>query len=221
VKAGKVRLDDKLTLNRENQVEGSGVLAHLQPGLQLTVEDVVTLMMIVSDNTATNMLLDRVSIHAINARLAALGLKNTYLYRKVFKTVVGPVPPDQPKFGLGKTTAREMAEAMESIERCDLKDQVLCGRMLGIMRHQQDQSMIPRYLESSDKGPVIAIADKVGQDDGVRNDVALIDTTSGPIVISIFTWQNQDNRWIPENRAEVLIANLAKRIVETWAPAAN
>ena len=219
VKAGKLSLDKKVTLTKDNQVPGSGVLTFMQPGLELTLEDAITLMMILSDNTATNMVIDQVGIPAVNARIAAMGLKNTYLYKKVFKPPEGPVPADQKEFGLGKTTAREMAQAMESIERCDLGDEALCKKMIGIMRNQQNRNMIPHYIETEDTSETAsAIADKVGSLDKVRNDVALVFTRSGPIVISAFTYDNQDQSWIAENQAEQLIAHMAKAIVDAWAP---
>lgn len=219
VKAGKLSLDKKVTLTKDNQVPGSGVLTFMQPGLELTLEDAITLMMILSDNTATNLVIDQVGIPAVDARIAAMGLKNTYLYKKVFKPPVGPVPADQKKFGLGKTTAREMAQAMESVQRCDLGDQALCKKMIGIMSNQQNRNMIPHYIETGDTSETAsAIADKVGSENKVRNDVALVFTKAGPIVISAFTYDNQDQSWTAENQAEQLIAHMAKVIVDAWAP---
>ncbi len=221
-KAGKLDLTKKMNLTKDEQVPGSGILAYIQPDVTLSVLDTITLMMIVSDNTATNMTLDQVGIPNVDARIAAMGLKNTYLYKKVFKKAEGPMPADQPKFGLGKTTAREMAEALESIERCDLKDQALCDQMLKIMRGQQEHSMIPRYIESDPGFPHPEwIADKIGALDDVRNDVALIMYKDTPILISVFTWENKDQRWTHDNAAEILIASLARRIAQQWAPTAK
>jgi beta-lactamase class A len=219
VKAGKLKLDQKLRLTKDNQVPGSGVLPFLTPGLDLTLDDTITLMMILSDNTATNMTIDAVGIPAVNKRIETMGLKNTYLYKKVYKPAEGPMPPDQKKFGLGKTTAREMAAVMESVQRCDLDDAALCKRMLEIMRNQQYRNMIPHYIETVDTSETpSAIADKIGALDAVRNDVALVFTKSAPLVISIFTYENKDESWIPENEAELLIARMAKLIVDTWGP---
>ncbi len=219
VKAGKIRLQDKIQLTKQNQVPGSGVLAFMSPGLELTLADAITLMMILSDNTATNMVIDQVGIPAVNKRSQSMGLKNTWLYKKVYKPAEGPMPADQKQFGLGKTTAREMAEAMASIQRCDLGDQVLCHKMIGIMRNQQYRNMIPHYLETVDTSETpSAVADKIGQLDAVRNDVALVLSKSGPLVISAFTYDNQDESWVPENQAELLIARLSKAIVDAWAP---
>ena len=85
--------------------------------LTVTLKDVLTMMVIMSDNTATNLAIDRFGVDAVNARMESLGLKNTHLYKKVMKPATGPMPADQPKFGLGKTTPREMAEMMERIGR--------------------------------------------------------------------------------------------------------
>ena len=130
------------------------------------------------------------------------------------------MPADQPKFGLGKTTAREMAEALESIQRCDMKDQALCDQMIKIMRGQQDRSMVPRYIEAEPGVPHPEwVADKLGALNDVRNDVALVMYKGTPIIISVFTWDNKDQRWSHDNSAEILIASMARRIAEQWAPA--
>lgn len=222
VKAGKHSLAEKLKLTKENQVPGSGMLQFMDPGLELTLKDTIAFMMILSDNTATNMMIDSFGIKAVNDRIAAMGLKNTYLYKKVFKSADpkdGPLPQDQKKFGLGKTTAREMGEAIASLERCDVGDAALCKTMIEIMKSQNYRNMIPHYIESSDTTEhPSAIADKLGALDDVRNDVALVYTKSGPLVISMFTWDNADQTWIAENEAELLIARMAKAIVETWSP---
>jgi beta-lactamase class A len=224
IKAGKHSLAEKVVLRKEDQVQGSGVLQFLRPPLELSFEDVLTLMVIESDNTATNLVIDKVGLKNVNDRIASMGLKSTYLYKKVYKPPEGPMPPDQKKYGLGKTTPREMAQVMASMERCDAKsaiqDQLLCDRMVQIMQNQQYRNMIPHYLEAavdtSESGSFIA--DKVGQLDAVRADVALIYSQDGPIVISAFTYDNKDKRWIYENEGELLIARMAKEIAATWAP---
>jgi beta-lactamase class A len=219
VKDGHLKLDQKVRLTKDNQVPGSGVLPFMTPGLELTLRDAITLMMILSDNTATNMTIDAVKLRAVNKRIEALGLKHTWLYKKVYKPSEAPMPPDQKKFGLGKTTPRDMATVMESIYRCELADQALCNEMIGIMRNQQYRNMIPHYIETVDTSETpSAIADKIGALDAVRNDVALVFGESAPMIISIFTFQNQDERWVPENEAELLIGRMAKAIVEVWSP---
>src|SRR5262249_60412923 len=107
--AGKAHWQEKITLARGEGVSGSGVLLFFDAPLALTLKDVLPMMVIVSDNTAANLAIDRFGVDAVNARIAWMGLKDTYLYKKIMKPASGPMPADQPKFGLGKTTAREMA----------------------------------------------------------------------------------------------------------------
>jgi len=120
IRAGSASLSEKLTLTHENQVQGSGVLGQLTAPLTLTLGDTLHLMVVLSDNTATNLAIDRLGLAHINATLREAGLSQTVLYKKVYVPARGPVPADQPRFGLGKTTAREMASIMERIAECRL-----------------------------------------------------------------------------------------------------
>jgi beta-lactamase class A len=138
------------------------------------------------------------------------------------------MPPDQPQFGLGKTTAREMASLMERIVTCQLAfngdqpqpgDRKLCASLLHMLRNQQDRNSIPRYLETLDTSEQgSAIANKTGALDQVRNDVALIATKAGPVVIAAFTQENTDQRWTGDNEAEQTLGKLARAIIDRWSP---
>ena len=228
IRTGKAHWDEKILLTKGDGVSGSGVLAFFDTPLTLTLKDVLTMMVIMSDNTATNMAIDRFGVDAVNARIAWMGLKDTHLYKKIGKPPSGPMPTDQPKFGLGKTTAREMALVMERIGRCQLSapgeapqagDAAVCQVALTMLRNQFYRDTIPRYLEkldSSEEGS--AIASKTGSLNAVRNDVALIAGKSGPIVISIFTYDNQDRSWTADNEGELIIGKMAKAIVDAWSP---
>jgi beta-lactamase class A len=229
IRAGTATLQEKLVLEHANQVEGSGVLAQLDTPIALTLKDVLTLMVILSDNTATNMAIDRLGLEHINHTLKAAGLRQTYLYKKVYMPASGPMPADQPKFGLGKTTVREMAEIMTRLAECKLSldgsaakpgDGEICGAILHILRNQQDRDDIPRYLESLDTSEHgSAIANKTGALDAVRNDVALIATKNGPVVMAVFTYDNKDERWTGDNQAQQMIGKLAETVVKRWSPA--
>jgi beta-lactamase class A len=228
VRDGKARWDERLTLAPGDSVSGSGVLTFFDTPLTLTLKDVLTMMVIVSDNTATNMAIDRFGVDAVNARIAWMGLKDTHLYKKVMKPSTSPMPADQPKFGLGKTTPREMATIMERIGRCELAepgeaarpgDPEICKVALNMLRNQFYRNTIPRYLEEVDSSETgSGIASKTGSLNAVRNDVAIVMGRSGPMVLSIFTYENEDKSWTPDNQAEMMIARLAKEIVKTWSP---
>ena len=228
IRAGKASLEEKLVLTHENQVEGSGVLGQLTAPLTLTLRDTLHLMVVLSDNTATNLAIDRLGLEHINSTLKAAGLKQTWLYKKVYVPAKGPLPADQPRFGLGKTTAREMTSIMERLAECQLSldgnallpgDGPLCGAILHMLRNQQDRNSLPRYLEALDTSEHgSAIANKTGALDQVRNDVALFATKSGPVAIAAFTWENEDQRWTGDNEAEQTLGKLARAVVMRWSP---
>jgi beta-lactamase class A len=227
IRAGQASLAERLTLTKQNQVPGSGVIGQLTAPLSLTLGDTLHLMVVLSDNTATNLAIDRLGLDHINATLRAAGLKQTVLYKKVHLPAQGPMAADQPKFGLGKTTAREMASIMERLAECHLSldgsaplpvDGPICGALLHSLRQQQDRDSLPRYLEALDTSEHgSAIANKTGALDAVRNDVALIASKSGPVVIAAFTWDNTDQRWTGDNEAEQTLGKLAQAIVTRWS----
>ena len=185
-------------------------------------------MVILSDNTATNMAIDRLGLQHIDETLRAAGLTQTWLYKKVYAPASGPMPADQPRFGLGKTTPREMASIMERIAECRLVldgsapssgDGALCGALLHMLRNQQDRDSLPRYVESLDTSEHgSSIGNKTGALDQVRNDVALISTKAGPVVIAAFTFDNADQRWNGDNEGEVTLAKVGKAVIDRWSP---
>jgi beta-lactamase class A len=228
IRAGKTHWNDPVTLTKENQTSGSGVLGFFDTPTTLTLKDVLSMMVITSDNTATNVAIDKIGLDAVNAEMGRLGLKNTWLYKKIGKAATGPMPADQKKFGLGKTTAREMATLMERVVTCHIgdgntapteTDRAICGVTLHMLRSQFYRDGVPRYLEpadSSEEGS--AIANKIGALDEVRNDVDAIATKNGLLILSIFTWDNKDQSWTDDNEAYLTTAKIAKVIVNTWAP---
>ncbi|MDP9017981.1 MAG: class A beta-lactamase-related serine hydrolase [Candidatus Eremiobacteraeota bacterium] len=220
IQSGRVHFEDKLTLLKDDQVEGSGVFALFDTPLALTLKDALTMMVVVSDNSGTNLAIDHLGLENIDKRIQWMGLHDTWLYKKVFKPVVGVPPADQKQFGLGKTTAREMAAIMQRFATCDLNeaasnakpspsDQKLCDDALGMLKSQTDRDSIPRYLTDD-------VANKTGALDAVRNDVAIVFARNGPVIISEFTYDNKDQTWTPDNTAQLLMAKLAKAIVDRW-----
>jgi beta-lactamase class A len=221
IRDGGLSLAAPIRLRDEDKVTGSGILPLLHGGLELTLEDALALMTAVSDNTATNLVIDRVGgVAAVNRRLAALGYRHTHLYKKVYAPAAEPMPADQKQFGLGKSTARELAGLMEGVARCELGDPPLCRRMLGMLRNQQSRIYVARYIETADTSETpSAVAAKLGELDAARIEVALVDARAGPIVIAAFTWDNADRRYSPENEAAILIGRIAEAIVRAWSPA--
>jgi beta-lactamase class A len=219
VKDGRASFDDTLALRKEDQVSGSGVLFLFHTPAEINFETAIVLMITQSDNTATNLVLAKVGRGNVNQRLRALGFPLTTSIRPIGRPAEGDQSPELKPFGIGRTTAREMAGILESINRCDLGDHTLCARMIDIMEHQFWRNGIPHYLEDADTTEVAShVANKTGSLDHVRNDVGLVYTKDGPIVISAFTYDNSDTSWTPENEAELLIARMARSLVAGWAP---
>lgn len=219
VKEGRVSFDDMLPLRKDDQVSGSGVLLLFHTPAEINFETAIVLMITQSDNTAANLVLAHIGRENVNRRLRTMGLQSTTSIRPISRPKEGDQSPELKPFGIGRTTAREMAAVLESIERCDLAEQKLCARMVDILQHQFWRNGIPHFLEDTDTTEVAShVANKTGSLNRVRNDAGLVYTKNGPIVISAFTYENVDTSWTPENEGELLIAKMAKTIVDGWAP---
>lgn len=234
MRAGRVHFEDRIALRHEDQVSGSGVLLFFDTPTTITFKDALTLMIALSDNTAANLSMDHVGIRNVDDRLTALGMTDTWLYKKISAPSEGPMPADQKQFGLGKTTARQMAALMERFATCNLgpepgaaisatpipSDPALCDAALHMLKVQFYRDGIPRYLEGADApAGITAIANKTGSLNQVRNDVGAVFTKHGTIILSAFTRGNADTSWTADNEAELLIAKLSRTVVAAWAPA--
>ena len=226
IRAGKLHLDDRITLTEDDLVPGSGLLLFFDTPATLSFKDILTMMIVMSDNTAANLAMDHVGIDQVNARSAALGLKDTYLYKNVFKPVAPGVvlPADQKRFGLGKTTARQMATLMTRLATCQFSapaqpgDQALCAVALKMLHVQFYRAAIPRYLDVLPGATGDSIASKTGSLDAARSDVAAISTRNGLVVIAAFTFNNKDHTWGHEQEGEATIAKLGQAIIAAWSP---
>lgn len=173
---GTLSLDDTLCLRDAEKVPGSGVLSMLREGLELTLEDLAHLMITVSDNTASNMLIERLGVDSINRRLESLGLVKTRLGRKFYDF-------DARDRGLENwIAADEMADLLTAIQRRQVVSGPACDKMLDIMRKQQFSDRIPRLLP-----PDTPVAHKTGTITGVCHDAGIIYSPAGPLVLVVFT----------------------------------
>ena len=167
VREGSLIWDEPLTLTEAEKVDGSGVLTQLTAGLQLSLRDVCTLMTIVSDNTATNMVIEHVGVDAINARMRSLGLPITTCFRKAYS----PDTEAGREYGLGVTTPEEMLDLMVWLADNKIGDESTNKVILNILAGQFYRDAIPRLLPSDWK-----YMGKTGAIDAVRNDVGLMET---------------------------------------------
>ena len=181
---GRLSLADEIALSPEDQVTGSGVLASLSPGIRLPVRDLVTLMIIVSDNTATNMLIDRVGADAVNATMAALGLRHTVLFNKL-----QIVPVD--RRGSNITTAADLTLLLAKIARGEAVSYDAGRRMVDILLRQTLSGGLGRLLPVDAKDPALGapapvrVASKSGSITGIRHDVGLVLMPEGSYAVSV------------------------------------
>ncbi len=205
-------LEDVMAYTEENRAAGSGILQDLGLGLHLTVKDATVLMIVLSDNTATNMLIDRVGIKAVNERMRQAGLAGTVLYKKVFRPATEPLPEEQKKWGLGVTTPQDMLLLLEKIYRKELVDAGSSEQMISILKKQRDRDQIPRYF-FGEKWAKVEVANKSGALDRVRNDVGIVFTPEGDFLLSLFTQESEDQKWTPDNEATLALARLSEALV--------
>jgi beta-lactamase class A len=208
--AGALALDDEVVLCPEDQVAGTGVLKDLRPGLRLTLEDLATLAITVSDNTAANLLIDRLGQGAINARIAAIGMQATYLgTRFVF---------DAPERNVG--TPADFCHLLTLLDRGAILDRVACDRLLDMLGRQQYVDYIPRYLpfnrfaEEFGLSQEVRVANKVGMLSGTTNDMGIITLPGVRYVLVIFTKDCRDVRFGPDNEGALLVAQVSKLIYD-------
>jgi D-alanyl-D-alanine carboxypeptidase (penicillin-binding protein 5/6)/beta-lactamase class A len=213
---GKFKLTDKVTLHDSDKVPGSGILTqYFSDGASFSVRDAVRLMMAVSDNTATNLLLDKTGIASVNKRMEAMSYPNTKINAKVFRGSTTSVDPARTKkYGLGSTTAREMVGIMETIQATDTFRPPIKQCLLTHLRSNSDKDKFPRFLP-----PGTVVAHKDGSVNDARTDAGLIHTPGGIVAVCVLTNDNADKSWRQENAGNVLCAKVAKEVYDHFTPA--
>jgi beta-lactamase class A len=210
VAEGKAKWDDELVLTEAKKVSGSGILLELSDGLRLTLRDAVRLMIVLSDNTATNLILDQITTDAVNDRMDQLGLKQTRVLRKVGgggESRAGMIPENK-RFGLGVSTPREMVALLEKLERGEVVNTEASREMLAIMKRQQYRDGIPRALRG------VEVANKTGALDRLRSDVGIVYTPRGRIAMAITCDDMPEIIWSVDNPGLLLISRLASLLVD-------
>ena len=183
VAAGKVKWDERITLKPGDKVSGSGVLGSLADNTELTVRNIAILMIIVSDNTATNLILDRITADAVNDYLDTIGITVTRSNRKVRGDGTKLAAPtgwskagqkeENSKYGLGVSTPREMVKLLEMLHQGKIVSPDASKDILEIMKNQQVKDGIGRH---EDEG--WTVASKSGSLDALRSDVGIVYTLS-------------------------------------------
>jgi beta-lactamase class A len=210
VAEGKAKWTDEVILTKEKKVSGSGILNELSDGLKLTLRDAVNLMMMISDNTATNLVLDVLTTDAVNARMESLGFKQIKIMRKVGtggESAAGK-DPENKKYGLGMATPREMVLVMEKLERGEVISAAASKEMIDLMKREQDRNAIGRSLWN------VPMASKYGALDRLRSAIGILYTKNGKIAMAISCDDMPETMWSVDNPAYLLMSRLSEVLVD-------
>ena len=222
VARGKASWDEQLTLRPADKVSGSGVLGtEFSDGVKLPLQDVVHLMIVLSDNTATNMILERFTADTVNAALDRLGIPATRSLRKVRGdgtelkspqgwSAAGKLPENQ-KYGIGVSTPRDMVAILEKLARGQAVSADASKEMIAILRRCQDDTGIRRRLRET------TIANKTGALDHLRSEVALVYSKGGLIATAITVEGIPEIDYGPDNPGSLMLADLGEALVKGLA----
>ncbi|WP_432663420.1 serine hydrolase [Wukongibacter baidiensis] len=193
---GNYRLEDIIEIKGEDKVEYS-IITELKID-RFTFRDLITLMIIISDNTATNVLIDLLGIENINKFAKELGLKNTILQRKMM---------DFEAAEMGRqnyTSPLDMSKVLELIYRKEILNEEMCNLIIDILKRQNHKEMLPKYLPEE-----ITIGHKTGELKNLNHDIGIIFLDHIDYILGVFVTSANSNL-----EAKEIIANVSKIIYE-------
>ena len=173
---GRLKLDEFIALEESRKVEGSGVLFHLgRPSLSLSIRDLAVLMVVLSDNTATNILIEKVGLEAVNKRMDALGLPKTRLRRKMMDLQAAAEGREN------VSTPLEMMTLLERIWKGSAIGEPYRKDLLAILAIPKDSPLRAGVPEGVD------VAEKPGELEAVRCDSGIVMLSGRPYVLCVMT----------------------------------
>jgi beta-lactamase class A len=206
----KVDLKDAVTLTAADKVPGSGILTnHFSDGATFPLLDAVHLMIVYSDNTATNLVLDKIGLKSTAETMEKLGYPNTKIHSKVFRRDSSVFPERSQRFGLGSTTATEMVQLCEALWDKKLVSPEASEAMIKHMRACDDKDKFTRFLPEGTK-----LAFKTGSLDAAKTSAGVIECGRGPVAVCVLTNENEDRRWVTDNAGNRLCAEVAREVFE-------
>lgn len=231
IEEGDLSLGERVPLRQEEKVIGSGVLAELTDGLTPTLGDLVYMALAISDNTAANMLIERVGLFSVNRRLARLGLQSTRISGKILTAETKNGPPQTEDFGMSTskvgedrddgrgerspTTARELVKLFVAIHNHEGGlPEGACTALLDLLAKTQTASSVRRGLPEArfrDRTPA-RFSYKTGSIRGVVNEAGIVATDRAAYAIAFLSKGSKDLRPTQDNVARIAIAE-ASRVV--------
>jgi beta-lactamase class A len=180
---GKLKLTGEYVVREEDLVSGSDIMLGLTPGVtRLTLRDLATMMVAVSDNSATNVLIDRVGFDNVNAMLEKLGLHNTRLRRKMMDLKAASEGREN------ISTVREMMTLLETIYRGRLLNKEMTDQFIKTLSTHKESSMLQGLPDD------VTAANKPGELEAVRNDSGIVLLKNRPYILCVMTTYLKDEK---------------------------
>lgn len=214
IEEGKLDASSRLTVREGDKVMGSGVLAALEAPLELAITDVLYLAMAISDNTAANLLIERVGTDAVNTRLAGLGLVTTRLRGRIF---VAGEDGEQ-----SRTTAAELVALLRAVHRAEGLPARACERLVALLLCTQTASTIGRGLPDErfprlgGAPPEIRLAYKTGSLEGLVAEAAIVTAPEATYAIAVLSEGSGDVRPNHDNVGRVMLGEVSRAVYETF-----
>lgn len=200
VRDGKIKLSEEVTLTDEVKVGGDGILKELNSGHNFTIEELLTLMIILSDNTATNIVIDLISMEFVNNFIKGLGLNSTILQRKMMDSEA--VKANKDNF----TSGKDVLTILDLLYRGELINEEASTFMIDILKRQQVKGRLDLYLPED-----VIIAHKTGDLDYLEHDVGIVYLENNPYIICVLTDENISNK-----DGREIIGKISKIVYETF-----
>ncbi|HYP51690.1 MAG TPA: serine hydrolase [Pyrinomonadaceae bacterium] len=212
INEGKLKWTDEIVLTKEKKVGGSGVLGEFSDNTKIDLRTALNLMIVVSDNTATNLVLEKVTSDAVNARMESLGFADTKSIRRIFGSEKDSRVASDPvikNFGLGMSSPRDMVGILEMLERGQMVNAEASKSMLDVLRRQQYKDGIGRNALDT-----VPVASKSCTLDRLRADVGIVYTRRGRIAMAITVDDMQVVHYATDNPGSLLIWQLSQILQE-------
>jgi len=216
--AGTVQLSQRIELKDADRTRGSGLLVDMDAGAMLTLRDLAIMMMTISDNTATNMLIDFLGVEKINAACAAAGMKDTNLRGKLD---FAKVNVSQENFAV--STPWDFAHFFAQLSQQKLLPVDHTAGMLKIMRIQKYMENMRRHLpfspyaEEFGEKQTVTVASKSGGFKGLRCESGLVTAGTATWSLSVMTRNLPDTSWTSEHSGGRFVSAVSKAVFDAWA----
>lgn len=191
INSGKINRKDELTYLDKHYVNGSGIMRYLSKNIKLPIIDIATLMMIISDNVATNILIDFLGIDKINKTIQDIGCKDTKLFSK-FESVENEA--------FSETTAYDYYLVWKKLNNCELFNKKITQEIINMLKNQKYHEMVGDGIDKIYKeveNPIVNyIATKSGKYQFVRNDGGIVSTIYGNYILTILVKDFKDENYL-------------------------